>query len=141
MGYYGSNSSYNQRYGRGYNDNYGQGYGQNYGRPRKKRSGCKMKNVTKQGEAKLVIWGWNINKRHGFRTFVAVPARKGDTEGTSASGRQWQRMVVTVQPEGAQQFLTSGFWYPAEQKLRMPELRMTASPTTRYWGTNQVRGR
>lgn len=106
-------------------------------KPKKKRSSCTKKNVPNKstGEIFTCIYGWNVSKRKGLVTFVASPAKKGITEGTSKNGRSWVRFVVKIEHKNSFSVRTiSGFWYADKNQLVMREIGMVANPSKSYFG-------
>lgn len=122
--------AYNNR-NQGYNNRSRQG-----GRGRDqavKRSAC-YTDKTKDGA--MYLYGWK-STRNAMLSFSAFPPiEDGDTDsdgrkirGTSGSGRDWERWLVKFQSsEYAESRLMSGFFYPDNRKLIIPELRMVANP-------------
>lgn len=90
----------------------------------KKHSGCKA-GFTKKGDP--FTQGWNVSKRHGMMSFLAVPY-KGSKLVTSKSGKRWLNVMVKVSPEKAQPFIVSGMRNDDTGQVTIQELGMVMNP-------------
>lgn len=104
-----------------------------YGKP-KKKSGCAYKSASQTANNVPCIYGWNKSKTRGFISFVACPSRK-EVIVPNSHGKEYEKWVATITYNGGLDKKTfTAFFDPDSKKLRIPDLRMTASPTTNYFG-------
>lgn len=98
-----------------------------YNKPYKKKSGCTFKDGSRTKNGAPCITAWNNSKTRGFITLVACPTRAGEVY-TTSSGKECEKWVVTIEFKSTFDSKTfTGFYYPKESALRIPDINMTAN--------------
>ncbi len=114
-------NDYQQRreFVQGYNSNRNQ-----YSVQKRKHSGCKAGN-DRNGQP--FVRGWKFDRRHGLRSFLAVPY-KGTSEHTSNSGRVWYNWMVKISAAGSKPEIVSGLYDPSSGKVIIRDLSFVMNP-------------
>ncbi len=125
MGY--NNRNYNN-YNNGYNNNgyNGNGYNNpNPQRPYKKRSGCRVKIMEKDGNPVVSAWK---KGQSGFLSLYARCYKKSQIR-EFKDGRKYINLFVTITNKDTLQVTnTSGLFHFDTQKLYIPDLNLIANP-------------
>lgn len=129
---YNNNGGYNRYRRAGYTNGTSRWNGnQNFRQQPKKRSGAKA-GTDKHGQ--MYVRGWNVSRREGLRTFLAVPYKKSK-QVKSKSGLTWVNVMVKIQRQGSPEHIVSGLYNVETRRVIIRELQMVINPSKNYCGT------
>ena len=99
----------------------------------KKRSGCRYEDSYKGRDGKIVdrpkIWGWRIDSKLGFQSFVAYLDKNDGLPRNGTSGDICRVFVVNITTKGLGESKATGVYSLKYKKLSITSLGLVANPS------------
>ena len=104
---------------------------------RKKRSGCKWKNTTRNGKPCITAWKYDAQKK-GIISVLVAPYKKTKRR-KSKAGITWENWIATITMPSGNKLVRSCMVNMDNKKFYLQELNMMGNPRANnggYFGTH-----